>query len=219
MRKTQFLLMTFSAVALSGIVLAQQNQAPGIPDLVFPQKIVSYAKDLLVLPVNSTLSVTRVDPKRESINIKAKGVSLAAILEELAKQTDKKILLSDELRAKTEPLPLELSFEEIPLYDLLDVLGRQAYFSWGRFGKNFLIFVPRTPEPTAAASPTMKVPTYPVVPYSYTPVIPYKQTPDKQTPTTPFILPRIAPGQPEMPPGSTPFEFNGQTLYLVPLDK
>ncbi len=195
MRKIALLGTVLCSVSLLGVVMVQaQNQvAPAIPELVPVQK----EKSLVV-------SITPTKPGSDHYDIRFRSATIVQMIEELARVENKKVLISDEVRAQADKAQLEIELRDIRPVDFLNFLANRVYggdfgIAWGTSGPDTWLVVKR---------PATSITTFTRVPLP---------APAPATPKT-FVLPDINKSE-NMPPGSAPFWFNGQKLYVVPLQK
>lgn len=173
-----------------GMPAAQaQNQASTVAPLSFTNSS---------LP----LGIKPVKPGSEKYNIHLKDVTVVQIIEELARAANKKVIFSDEVLAQKSWPKIEVEFRDILIADLMNGLANNfsdvtSGIAWGNLGANTWLIVKR-PVPSINVVKTAPILSLPA-PNAY--ILPDATKPDN------------------MPPGSTPFWFNGQKLYVVPLEK
>lgn len=155
------------------------------------------AEDKLAAPANvpEPLSLTPVADNMSDpmVNLSYINVEVRDLLKLLSERTKMKIIVGDGVRnhVKMNVAPMRLSH-------LLNMLGTTANFAWDRVGNDTIIVVPK-----------------PAVPFFTMPTAP-QLTPRVAPPPNRFVVPGLpAPQGPD--PNWRGFEFNGSTIYVVPL--
>lgn len=156
-------------------------------------------------PHTPIFDITPTDARRTSFNVHANWATTLALIEELAKQGGKKVLLSDEMRARPVGPMFELEFQDISLVELMNYLSKQANFSWGIAGDTWLIVPTQTQQPLLLQVPAPLLTVPQLIP-----------APSPRSPGFTYPSPyQAAPSR--TPPNGQPFQFNGGTYYVVPL--
>ncbi len=191
---------------------AQTEANPAAPPV---QSLPSVQSAQLAKP-ESQITITPTAPGSGRFNIKTEYIHVSALIEELARLSGKKVFISDEVRA--QPVLASYEFQDVTPLQMMEILassiGTAVGIAWGTLGPDTWLVVRRPAIKTAtiaSAPPVLSVP-------------PAQPAPRFNIPPNGgryFVYPYPPqPAQPEkMPPGSYGFDFNGQRVYVVPLDK
>jgi len=120
------------------------------------------------------------------------SIETRSLLEIVGAQAKMKFILGDGIKGR-----VSLSTRAQKLSDFLNTLGQVANFAWDRVGVDTIVVVPK-----------------PATPFFMIPAAP--QPVPRVAPPNRFVIPSV-PAQPNNQPNWRPFEFNGSTIYLVPL--
>lgn len=142
-----------------------------------------------------TFVIPSKDPLEPFVVMTIASMETRALLEMVGAQAKIKFIVGDGVRGR-----VHLSLRTMKLSDFLNTLGGAANFAWDRIGTDTIIVVPK-----------------PAAPFFMVPAAP--QPVPRVTPPNRFSIPNPALNQPKSPtnPNWRPFEFNGSTIYLVPL--
>ena len=184
----------FIVTGLCTLTLASLRTVPSVGQTEAPLRIAPVAPRIEAAPT-LPFGKWQISPeeKDQRFDLAAHGAQLVPLLEDLAQRAGKKVIISDAVRNKRVGLTFNLKAKSAK--EILDYLAPMGGFTWDTAGDTWLI-VERSTIPTYITMPQL--------------------TPPAPRSTDPFVIPRL-PQPRTAPPGSQPFDFNGQQYYLVPI--
>ncbi|HEX8464921.1 MAG TPA: hypothetical protein VF627_09925 [Abditibacterium sp.] len=147
--------------------------------------------------ISAVTGLEAVAGKPDTFKLQRGRYDVKELLETLAGKTGGKAVFVEGFKAKTLGLYLPLQGTALELIEKMEEFG----FAAGKLGKDW-VFVPVKRQISS-------------LPLTYLPATPFKFQPRK---FDHFGMPGITPFDPnKVPPGATPFDFNGDRVYHVPL--
>jgi hypothetical protein len=158
--------------------------------------------------------IIRPSKTQGRFNVEANNVSLVKLIEELARLANKKVIVSDELRRQL--MLVSQAFQNQTPQEMMEALSTIQISSsggktiaWGSAGPDtWLVVLHGVP---VFQNRIVQVPTLPTLPYALPQPLPQPLPPGNSMPVLPYTRKNDAPKD------GTPFLFNGETYYYVPL--
>lgn len=151
---------------------------------------------LAIVPLSMTTAFVTGNGHDAMVNFAYLNIEVRDLLKHIGEKANMKIIIGDGVQGH-----VKMEAEPMRLARFLDMLGAAANFAWDRVGTDTIVVVPK---PMARVEPRWVAP-------QLTPRVAPRAVPPNQ-----FSMPGLtAPQAPN--PNWRPFEFNGSTIYLVPL--
>jgi hypothetical protein len=213
---TGLTVVSCGAIVLLGSSLARgQNQdapiiiTPALP--ATPAAPIAPAPQKSISPVNSL--IIRPTKTQGRFDVEANNVTPVTLVEELARLANKKVIISDDVGRQR--VTIFQAFKNQTPGEVMDALTTLLIngksLAWGHAGPDtWLVVLHRAP---VFQNRIVQVPTLPALPYALPQPLPQPLPPGNSMPT---LRNR---GKNDPPKDGTPFLFNGETYYYVPLQK